>query len=46
MSRAGPGCRFTPCRGGGDGGLELMNCAHWSLCPGKGKEGEGGGIHE
>lgn len=46
MSRAGPGCRLTPWRAGGDGELELMNCAHWSLCTGKGKEGEGGGINE
>lgn len=47
MSRAGPGCRLTPWRaGGGDGGLELVNCACWSLCTWKGKEGVGGGFNE
>lgn len=46
MPRAGPDCRLTPWKTGGDGGLKLMNCARLSLCTWKGKEGEGGGIHE
>lgn len=31
IATAGPGCRLTPWRAGGDGELELMNRAHWSL---------------